>query len=203
MCTGISNVMKTDIKHVIFNDDDVKLDTEFDVDQNTTITSLTPYCQNVHLQYHKPADSTASTYWLTINTIPSFININDDTQQYMNISKYFRYPYTSLSISDNSLFLSLESFQLFFKHENFGPFDGNITNPNTLKPAYFSLYLGQSSLISFNPTIISDGIVYSILELNPRLEQLPINLESNEVQFGINFRSRTVKFEETKINTCK
>src|ERR1044072_8784552 len=116
MCTGISNVM-TNVKHAIFHKDYVKLSTEFDIDQNTTI--LAPYCQNVRLRYRYLIDNVtdgitfdSSTYWLNINTTTT-ININDDTQKYMNISEYFQYLYNkSLSIPNNGLFLSFESFNL-------------------------------------------------------------------------------------------
>ena len=198
MCTGISNVMKSDVRYVRYED-------EYYLDQtdqpNNIVTSLTPYCQNIHLQYiYFYYVDYVETYWLNIDTTASTnTNINDDTQQHMNISKYFQYPYTSLGIPNDLLFLSLESFQLFFdEREISGSFDKNLTNLNNLKPAYFSLYLGQASLITFNPTIISDINFDIILELNPRLEQLPINLESNEIQFGINFPSRTLDFVETK-----
>src|SRR4051794_6745049 len=124
MCTGISNVMNTDVKRVIsnvFNEEYVKLDTEFGVDQNSTI--LAPYCQNVRLRYRYSIDrSTTSTYWLNINITAASININDDTQKFMNISEYLKYPYnTSLSIPNNGLFLSFESFQFnkIGKYSNF------------------------------------------------------------------------------------
>src|SRR3954452_22777988 len=100
MCTGISNVMNTDVKHVNFNGYDGKL-YKFDVYQNTT--TLAPYCQNVRLRYRYNGID-ISTYWLNINTTASSIKINDDTQKFMNISEFFQYTYnTSLSIPNNNL----------------------------------------------------------------------------------------------------
>src|SRR5437763_1862222 len=203
MCTGISNVMKTD--DVIFNDV-----MEF-VDQNTTI--LAPYCQNVQLRYRYPNDSITidNMYWLNINITAASTNINDDTQKYMNISEYFRYPYnTSLSIPNNELFLSFESFQFdqIGKYSNIS-FDRTYDNfYDGLEPTYFSLYLRQASLISLKPkisSIYSNSPIRRVvrLELNPRLEQLPINLESNQIQFGINYPSRILDVVETKEYACE
>ena len=96
MCTGISNVMKSDVLAGLGQTDQ----------NNNIVTNLTSYCQSVQLQY----SHLAKTYWLNINTTTSSININDDTHKYMNISEYFKlnfqYSYnTSLSIPNNELFL--------------------------------------------------------------------------------------------------
>ena len=101
MCTGVSNVMKSNLKLVNFEVTPV---------ENPNITSYTPYCQNVLLDYDFWSYGPSSTYWLNVNTTASLVNIKDDTQQYLNISEYFQYPYNaSPSITNNLLFLSLES----------------------------------------------------------------------------------------------
>ena len=83
MCTGISNVMKSDVRYVRY-EDEYYLDL---TDQtNNIVTNLTSYCQSVQLQY----SHLVKTYWLNINTTTSS-NINDETQKYMNISECFWY----------------------------------------------------------------------------------------------------------------
>src|SRR5205823_4626628 len=94
MCTGISNMITNSESN----------------NQNSYITKLTPNCQNVHYLGNRDF----KLNWFNINTTNTnaSININDDTQKYMNISEYFEYPYnTSLSIPNNVLFLSFKSFK--------------------------------------------------------------------------------------------
>src|ERR1051325_10076986 len=107
MCTGVSNIMKSGLQLVNILNEATSI-------ENPNITSYAPYCQNVLLDYL----SNVRTYWLNINTTASPINTKDDTQQYINISEYFQYPYKiSPSIPNNLLFLSLESvqFELYSK----------------------------------------------------------------------------------------
>lgn len=126
--------------------------------------------------------------WFNVNITASLTN-NDtiDTQLTQDDNDYFQYPeyIKSISNNNNSLFLNFQSFEIIPK------------SLSKTEPAHFTLNLGRAYLISFDP-ISSDGLI----KLNPQLEQLPIDLNPNEINFGVKFRSDGIKFEEKK-EACK
>jgi hypothetical protein len=161
---------------------------------NLDVTSYTPYCQNFSFDHTNPC-------WLNV-IIGSNNNTKDDTPQYMNISNYFDYPYNnSFSIPNNLLFLSLESLQFTFSPRDIR----NYIRKFSLEQTYFSFYLGQAFLVSFKPisVVYLTSNIFSNLELNPQIEQLPISLESNRIQIGISFRSMIHRSERHEYYTRK
>ncbi|RGB42867.1 hypothetical protein C1646_750421 [Rhizophagus diaphanus] len=108
------------------------------------------------------------------------------------ISHGFSEPYCNPhTIPNNLLSLYFESFQYLFPNKP----DLVYFNDNIIDAAHFSLYLGRAYFISYQPIIVDDGI-----ELNLQLEQLPIQLESNEVRVKIFSLSNTgiSRFEITR-----
>src|SRR5438045_7941631 len=104
MCTGISNVMETNVAFV-------NASSEKPVENsNITPTRYTPYYQEFHLGHDFGHDfenyqeyPRMGTYWLNINITTA--SINDDTQQHNVSADSFRYPYSEiLSIPNNLLF---------------------------------------------------------------------------------------------------
>ncbi|CAG8695685.1 1931_t:CDS:2 [Funneliformis mosseae] len=75
----------------------------------------------------------------------------------------------------------------------------DVYTKDRLEPTYFSFDLGQIYLITFKPMIKfnSYGTPY-ILELMPRVSQMPISLKPNELTVGFIFPSNILKFEELK-----
>ncbi|CAG8596138.1 15054_t:CDS:2 [Funneliformis mosseae] len=185
ICTGISNVM-TDI--------------ELEITEFAKITNNTSQCQTVHrddVSYHSDRN-----FWFNITTAPSKNNdIKNDTQQE---SKYRLNPYEfsiPSGIPDNMLLLCLESIEL----QTYNPqsllkiYRYNLTelirykfDIYQLESNYFLLNLGQASIITFKPMIAND-----ILELMPRLEQIPMSLKPNELRIGFEFPSYFLRFKES------
>ncbi|CAG8447322.1 10610_t:CDS:2 [Rhizophagus irregularis] len=105
-------------------------------------------------------------------------------------------PYT---IPNNLLSLNFESFQYLFSSKS----DLDYSNYNIIDTSHFSLYLGRAYFIHHKPTMVD----YNGVELNLQLEQLPIQLESNEVRLRISpdillskpANARFVRFESTRI----
>ncbi|CAB4484993.1 hypothetical protein RhiirA5_420767 [Rhizophagus irregularis] len=126
--------------------------------------------------------------WLNIT-----FNIN-------NISDLYVYddsePYCNPNIIPNNLLsLNFESFQYLFLNK--ADPDLNYSINNIIDTAHFSLYLGRAYFISYKPIIVDKDV-----KLNLQLEQLPIQLESNEVNLKI-FPHKlsnpfTARFEKTK-----
>uniref|UniRef100_U9T7A9 Uncharacterized protein n=1 Tax=Rhizophagus irregularis (strain DAOM 181602 / DAOM 197198 / MUCL 43194) TaxID=747089 RepID=U9T7A9_RHIID len=116
------------------------------------------------------------------------------------IPRNFSDPYCNPhTIPNNLLSLNFESLQYFsITDESYLIFNTDKYNVN--KTAHFSLYLGRAYFISYKPIIVSNEDIKYILELNPRLEQLPIQLESNEVRVKVLLLSdpRIARFETTR-----
>ncbi|GBB94222.1 hypothetical protein RclHR1_23120002 [Rhizophagus clarus] len=161
---------------------------EFISDAADAVTDVTKFRKNVSLYNND--------FWLNIT-----INTTNNNNMNENISHNFNGSYCNpYTIPNNLLFLSLESFQFSFDNKpdlifNYDTYDlyNAITNNNitfgdneirTIETAHFSLYLASAYLITYKPIIVYYGVVH-ILELNPRLEQLPIQLGSNEIYLNI------------------
>ncbi|CAB4439958.1 unnamed protein product [Rhizophagus irregularis] len=198
ICTEISN----EINNVKFN-----VLPEFYGE--LTLSNDTINHQNVSL-----FDIGYSYSWLNITT-----NINNNISEtiFHNFSDPYCNPHT---IPNNILSLNFESFQyllpykpdLIFNTDKYNIINSikNDDNDNigiieTI--THFSLYLGSAYIISYKPIIINNedtfGNLKYKLELNLQLEQLPIQLESNEVRLKVLpielSYSRIARFESTKI----
>ncbi|CAB4406209.1 unnamed protein product [Rhizophagus irregularis] len=162
-----------------------------------------------------------SYYWLNITT-----NINNNISE--TISHNFSDPYCNPhTIPNNLLSLNFESFQYFndksqliFNIDDINSDKFYIINSDKnnyinngddydigiIEAAHFSLYLGRAYFVSYKPIIVNNNngnnedIFKYKLELNPRLEQLPIQLESNEVRVKVFPLSdaRIARFETTR-----
>ena len=106
-----------------------------------------------------------------------------------------------------TIFLDYGIFNKNFRRE---PFE--LRSYVSLKPNYFLLCPGQTFFIIFDPTItykfsyLSEyyrSFRINKLELNPKLEQLPVKLDSNRIQFGIGPRSNTYNIQDTEKYNCK
>ncbi|CAB4406217.1 unnamed protein product [Rhizophagus irregularis] len=91
-----------------------------------------------------------------------------------------------VTIPNNLLSLNFESFQYSFPNKpdlnyNIKDYTDYLSYYNNIiDTTHFSLYLGRAYFISYNPIVVDDNV-----KLNLQLEQLPIQLESNEVRFRI------------------
>jgi hypothetical protein len=215
MSTGISNGIR-DIK---FND-------------NVTITNVAINRKNVSLHITDELYNESDLFYNHLLNITTF-SLEDNTNE--NILNNDSDPYHNpLNIPNNLLTLSFDSIQFFFDNKpnlifnNYGSndtfhdyYEFNIRNiyigniEGILNTPRFSLNLGRAYYISFNPIITKSNykgflksslVVYDI-KLNPYLEQLPMQLESNEIRLKIIphiFSSkRFIKFETTKKYDCK
>ncbi|PKY51231.1 hypothetical protein RhiirA4_468111 [Rhizophagus irregularis] len=123
-------------------------------------------------------------------------NINNNISE--TISHNFSDPYCNpYTIPNNLLSLNFKSFQYLFPNKHDPDYFFNA--------AHFSLYLGRAYFISYNPIIVSYedeffGVLRYVLELNPQLEQLPIQLKSNEVHVEVSSHpySGFARFETTR-----
>ncbi|CAB4484988.1 unnamed protein product [Rhizophagus irregularis] len=193
ICTGISN----GVNKVEFNSESYGA--------NPTLTNETINHQNISLNYYS---SYSSYSWLNITT-----NINNNISE--TIPRNFSDPYCNPhTIPNNLLSLNFESLQYFsITDESYLIFNTDKYNVNSnknniinnddnydIETAHFSLYLGRAYFISYKPIIVSNEDIKYILELNPRLEQLPIQLESNEVRVKVLLLSdpRIARFETTR-----
>ncbi|CAB4409303.1 unnamed protein product [Rhizophagus irregularis] len=194
MCTGISNEMNIIPSKKYYT--------------STQINNHTPYYQIVNLNYslfyyYFPIFSTYSHNTQPLLNITTTLNkLNNYTNR--NITYNFDFSFYNISplnIPNNLLFLSIESFHFIgnidlpvitFDNERLVNDSENLISLNykfgRIEPAHFSLYLGQAYFISFNPIIVNDNKLYK-LELNPQLEQLPIQLAPNETHIHIYPRS--------------
>ncbi|CAB4374335.1 unnamed protein product [Rhizophagus irregularis] len=194
ICTGISNEINN-----------VELFAE-SYEFFTKIINDTTNHQNVSLNNDYPY------YWLNITT-----NINNNISE--TISHNFSDPYCNPhTIPNNLLSLNFESFQYFndksqliFNIDVINSDKNNYINNGDnydigiIKAAHFSLYLGRAYVVSYKPIIVDNEKIYTRdveykLELNPRLEQLPIQLESNEVRVKVLLLSEPgiARFETTR-----
>ncbi|GBB93951.1 hypothetical protein RclHR1_02260016 [Rhizophagus clarus] len=164
--------------------------------------------QSLHLEQN-PQFKTS--IWLNISAItPNPTFNNSDTPLYSNILDMFEFPEFNIqdySKSDNLISLSFRSFQfhdllnadIYYNEEIFA----ENSNFFILEPSYFLLYPGQAYFITLHPTVVfgdcsfhdyrcvdKNLTLYRKLELNPQLIQLPVNLNPNEINFGMRPHSR-------------
>ncbi|EXX76162.1 hypothetical protein RirG_035690 [Rhizophagus irregularis DAOM 197198w] len=181
ICTGISNGINN-VKFSVFSEYDYGV---------LTLTNDTVNHQNVSFSSFGLSNFHS---WLNITTNINN-NINNET-----ISHDFSDPYCNpYTIPNNLLSLNFESFQYLFSSKS----DLDYSNYNIIDTSHFSLYLGRAYFIHHKPTMVD----YNGVELNLQLEQLPIQLESNEVRLRISpdillskpANARFVRFESTRI----
>ncbi|RIA93209.1 hypothetical protein C1645_819747 [Glomus cerebriforme] len=203
MCTGISNNM------TIVNQPSYLQTNEY-----------TTYCQRIYLNYDYNLfwDLGFSDYFDYLNnlqpdTFSITFNPNNNSNENINIPSNFTYPYSPLSIPNNLLLINFDSFTFSFEGDN-NEFE--ITNNLTyikefqsyimLGRNHFTIYLGQAFLIFLNPIFtcekirddyLANTIQVCKLELNSQLEQIPVQLEPNEIHIGIYPRSdpQIIRFE--------
>ncbi|RGB31137.1 hypothetical protein C1646_744550 [Rhizophagus diaphanus] len=189
MCTGISNEMNIVIREKNYT--------------STQINNHTPYYQIVNLNYslfYYYLSNYSHNIQPLLNITTTLNNLNNYTNR--NITYNFDFSFYNISplnIPNNLLFLSIESFYFIdkidlpvttFDNDRFASDSDPISfNFGRIETAHFSLYLGQAYFISFNPIIKEEMFKIYKLELNPQLEQLPIQLASNEIHLNIYPRS--------------
>lgn len=191
--------------------------------KNTFDLSQLGRCHNVTMQYPQ----LESSIWLNISSITPFNYTtfnNDQTPQYDTMLNMFEFPdfnnnNYNKSLNDNLLHLSFTSFQ-FRNYHNSDNSDDDVYNnealvakkdSSILDPSYFLLYPGQAYFITLYPTVIVGECSFNNylclynrysklrkLELNPQLNQLPVRLKPNEINFGIRPHSNFFKYEEKK-----
>ncbi|RIA85754.1 hypothetical protein C1645_830346 [Glomus cerebriforme] len=201
LCTGISNNM------TIINQPGETI-------ENTT------YCQRVRYVYFNHFDyadyrNLHLKYDMQQHNFSITFNPNNDSNEIITIPSNFTYPYNPFNIPNNLLLINFESFSVGIENEEI-----EITNNMTyikefqsnfiVERNHFTIYLGQAFLISLKPIFTCEMIIKDNdssetqlckLELNPQLEQIPIQLEPNKIIFGVYPRSNPiiVRFETTKI----
>ncbi|CAG8441614.1 2957_t:CDS:2 [Rhizophagus irregularis] len=203
MCTGISNEM-----NIVTREGNLT---------STQINNHTSYYQIVNLNYKLSSSPRMSQPSLIITT--TLNNLNNYTNRNITYDfDFFLYNISLLNIPNNLLFLSIETFHFTenvdnvdlpvttfdnYRFDNDFEYLESFISKNKfgrIEPAHFSLYLGQTYFISFNPIIVNDNELYK-LELNPQLEQLPIQLASNEIRLYIYPRSNP-RVEIRRIYDC-
>jgi hypothetical protein len=195
ICTDISNEMKITSDQMING-----------VYENFSLAGVhehEPYNQSVSLAYIGPAPY-GSDYKFRFNISTITNNANNGTQQYMDNTD------VPLSIPSNSLFLSFKSLQTFIGEDIIASIDGIQNKPAEafdIETGHFLLYLGQAYIISFKPIVyIHDYELGLTLDLNLQLEQIPIKLESNQIQLEIYSRSdpcTIIRYEGIRTYDCK
>jgi hypothetical protein len=135
-------------------------------------------------------------------------------EEYNDVKNYLDYPYQTppFNISDKKLLLSFDSFKTP-SGINKGPIFFNINGMEDSNFGYTRLesynilpYPGRMVLIYVKPIITITyllGVYYYHLDLNPQLEQFPINLEPNQFRIGIQSRSDIIESRKEDRYDCK